>query len=179
MPEPSDTDWAYAAGFVDGEGCIAIVRAFVLARNKFSYGVHVVVANRERPVLEWMQGLWGGLVVSVSNRTGLARQSWTWRSKTGQGAEPFLCGIRPWLRIKSKQCDNAVAMIGLLRRSRRTLGPYPMPAEWLTEQEELYWIQRELNHRGTAAFVRRPMHSPRRIHRERSVAAPAAVLGLS
>src|SRR5437660_129608 len=26
MPEISDTDWAYAAGFVDGEGCIAITR---------------------------------------------------------------------------------------------------------------------------------------------------------
>ena len=79
MAEPSDTDWAYAAGIVDGEGLIAP-----------------------------------------------------------------------------------------LRRSRRTLAPYPMPPEWLAEQEQLYWINRELNHRGTAEFVRKPMHSPRRINRERA-----------
>jgi hypothetical protein len=137
------------------------------ARNKYGYSVQVVVANRDRPVLEWMQESWGGLVVSVSNRTGLARDSWTWRCKTGQSAEAFLRGIRPWLRIKTKQCDNALAMIALLRRSRRTLGPYPLPTEWLAEQEQLYWIQRELNHRGSADFVKKPMHSPRQIHRQR------------
>jgi hypothetical protein len=118
-----------------------------------------------------MQELWGGHIVSVSTREGLARQSWTWRSKTGQGAEVFLLGIRPWLRIKAKQSDNALAMIALLRRSRRSLGPYPMPIEWLAEQEQLYWIQRELNHRGTAAFIRKPMHSSRQIHRMRNLAA--------
>jgi hypothetical protein len=58
-------------------------------------------------------------------------------------------------------------MIALLRRSRRTLGPYPLPPQWLAEQEQLYWIQRELNHRGSAVFVKKAMHSPRQIHRER------------
>jgi hypothetical protein len=48
MPEIEDTDWAYAAGFVDGEGCIAISRAYVPARQRFYYVVQVVVANRER-----------------------------------------------------------------------------------------------------------------------------------
>jgi hypothetical protein len=58
-------------------------------------------------------------------------------------------------------------MIGLLQRGRRTLGPYPLPVAWLGEQEKLYWIQRELNHRGTDPFVAKPMHSPRKIHRLR------------
>lgn len=168
MPEPSDTDWAYAAGIVDGEGCIAVIRSFTPARAKYVYGVAVVVANRESVLLEWMQGLWGGSVVEVSGRKGLARRGWTWRCRQGTAADAFLRGIRPWLRIKTKQCDNALAMIVLLRRSRRTLGPYPMPPEWLAEQEQLYWINRELNHRGTADFVRKPMHSPRRINRERA-----------
>jgi hypothetical protein len=171
MPEPSDTDWAYAAGFVDGEGCIAIVRSFVEARSRFYYSVHLVVANRERSVLEWMQASWGGWVVAVSTRVGRARESWTWRSRTGLGAEPFLLGIRPWLRLKGPQCDNALAMIAVLRRGRRTLGPVPLPAAWLEEQEKLYWIQRELNHRGSDPFVAKPMHSPRKISRARALQA--------
>jgi hypothetical protein len=49
--EPLDTDWAYGAGFVDGEGCIAIVRSFTPSRGRYNYGVQVVVANRNRSVL--------------------------------------------------------------------------------------------------------------------------------
>jgi hypothetical protein len=79
----------------------------------------------------------------------------------------FLTGIKPWLRIKKLQCDNALLMADLLTRSRRTLGPHPMPAAWLDEQEKHYWMQRELNHRGAEPFVAKPMHSPRKIHRQR------------
>ena len=46
-----------------------------------------------------------------------------------------------------------------------------MPPEWRADQERLYWIQRELNHRGNAAFAKVPMHSPRKIRRERAVIA--------
>lgn len=114
---PTQTDWAYAAGFVDGEGCIAVVRSFVAARKRYYYGVHIVVANR----------------------------------------------------------DRAVLVIELMTRSRGTLGPYKMPPEWIEEQENLYWIQRKLNHRGNADFVKQAMHSPRRIKREREHAATLGI----
>lgn len=65
------------------------------------------------------------------------------------------------------QCVNALEMIQLSRRSHRTLGPHSLPEPWLAEQEALYWKQRELNHRGTSEFIRRPMHSPRKISRAR------------
>ena len=170
MPEPSETDWAYAAGFVDGEGCIAVVRAFSPARGLYQYSVQIVVANRDRRVLDWMQCTWGGWVVAVSNRQGLARASWTWRAPTGASAKPFLTGIRPWLRLKIEQCENAIAMIDLLAPGRRLGRGRRLPPEIRSQQEELYWIQRELNHRGSASFQAVPMHSPRQIHRERLAA---------
>jgi hypothetical protein len=169
MTEILDTDWAYAAAFVDGEGCIAVTRGFVPARGKYSYSVAVIAVNRERGVLEWLHSLWGGWVVPSSNAGGNARRSWAWRSPTGTSAEPFLEGIRPWLRIKTEQCDNALAMIQVLKRSRYTLGRKFMPSEWLQLQEHHYWRQRELNHRGTKPFIAEPMHSPRRISRERQL----------
>ena len=172
---PTLTDWAYAAGFVDGEGCIAVVRSFVASRNRYYYGVHIVVANRDRAVLEWMRSVWGGWVVASSRAEENSRQAWHWRSPTGISSRPFLVGIQPWLRIKKPQCSNALAMIELMTRSRKTLGPYKMPAEWIEQQESLYWIQRKLNHRGNADFVKQPMHSPRRINRERAQAATFGV----
>ena len=173
--EPAVTDWAYAAGFVDGEGCIAVVRSFTSSRGRYNYGVQVVVANVDRDVLEWMRSTWGGWVVAVSSQQGRARSSWAWRCPTGLSATPFLTGIQPWLRIKRPQCLNALAMIDLLQRGRRTLGRAPLPQAWLDEQEKHYWIQRELNHRGNDLFVARPMHSPRKINRERALAANLAL----
>ena len=172
---PTLTDWAYAAGFVDGEGCIAIVRAFVPRRERYYYSVQIVVSNRDREVFDWMHGIWGGWIVPVTRGDENARPAWNWRCPTGISAKPFLLGIQPWLRVKCKQCSNALAMIELMSRSRGTLGPYKMPPEWIEEQENLYWIQRKLNHRGNAEFVKQPMHSPRRINRKRLVAAAFGV----
>jgi len=169
LAEPLDTDWAYAAGFVDGEGCISVTRSFTPSRQRYIYGVCVVVANREREVLDWMQAIWGGWVVALSGKSR-ARDSWNWRSPTGLSAKPFLSGVRPWLRIKGSQCDNALAMVDVLQRGRRTLGRAPLPQAWLDEQEKHYWIQRKLNHRGTDLFVAAAMHSPRQIHRDRMAA---------
>ena len=168
MTEIKVTDWAYAAGFVDGEGCIAITRSFSKPRNRFYYGVAVVAVNRDRDVLDWMRSLWAGWVVSMSRATANDRPAWAWRSPTGTSAEPFLRGVRPWLRIKGPQCDNALSMIQVLRRSRYTLGPKVLPSEWLIDQENHYWRQRELNHRGSQAFEPKPMHSPNKIHRARA-----------
>jgi len=169
LSEPADTDWAYAAGFVDGEGCIAIVRSFTPSRGRYYYGVNVVVSNGNREVLDWMHSIWGGWVVEIRRRKSSERAAWQWRVATTL-AKPFLNGIRPWLRVKSAQCNNALAMIELFKRSHRTLGRHPIPAQWLAEQEQLYWTQRQLNHRGTTDFIRKPMHSPRRISRERAQA---------
>jgi len=163
-----ETEWAYAAGFVDGEGCIAIVRQNLPSRGRHYYNVQVVVANRDKVVLEWMQSLWGGWVVAAASSRGTnARPAWNWRCPTGANAEPFLLGIGEFLRVKMPQCENALAMIALTRRSSKTLGPHRIPEAWLAEQEALYWKQRELNHRGSAEFVKKAMHSPRRINRAR------------
>lgn len=131
MPEPSETDWAYAAGFVDGEGCIAVSRSFTEAKARFHYSVQIVLANRDRSVLDWMQATWGGWVVAVAPGSRRGQACWNWRCPTGFNAKPFLNGIRPWLKIKMAQCDNALLMIDLLQRGRRTLGRAPLPQAWL------------------------------------------------
>jgi hypothetical protein len=169
--EPLATDWAYAAGFVDGEGCISVMRGFSRRSDRYIYGVGVIVVNRDREVLDWMRELWSGWVVAVTKTgRGQAQPAWAWRSPTGLASQPFLTGIRPWLRIKSKQCENALAMIDVMQKSRYTLGPKRIPASWLAVQEKHYWIQRELNHRGNQPFEAKPMHSPRKIKRERDLA---------
>jgi hypothetical protein len=54
---PSEVDWARLAAFIDGEGCISLVR----------YGerytcLRIQIANTNRTLVEWCQGLCGGSV---------------------------------------------------------------------------------------------------------------------
>jgi hypothetical protein len=175
--EPAATDWAYAAGFVDGEGCISVMRGFSQRRDRYIYGVGVIVVNRDRSVLDWMRQLWSGWVVAMPKATnGQARAAWAWRSPTGLASAPFLTGIRPWLRLKGQQCDNALEMVAVLQKSRYTLGPKRIPLSWLEAQERHYWIQRELNHRGNQPFEAKAMHSPRKIRRQRDLASKPVII---
>src|SRR5205823_9147637 len=64
---PNPTHWAYAAGFVDGEGCIAITRGLSRRRGRYYYSVGVVVANRQREALDWLLSMWDGWVVQASS----------------------------------------------------------------------------------------------------------------
>src|SRR5207247_10330839 len=99
MPEIKDTDWAYAAGFVDGEGCIAITRTFVPSRGKYTYSVAVVVVNRDRAVLDWMRDLWNGWGVAGSRAGGFSRPRWAWRSPAGTSSEIVRSGGGRGLRV--------------------------------------------------------------------------------
>src|SRR5207247_2403649 len=98
--------------------------------------VAVAVVNRDPAVLDWMRDLWNGWVVAGSNAGGFSRPSWAWRSPAGTSAAIFLTGVRPWLRIKGPQCDNALSMIEVLQRSRYTLGRKFLPPEWQQSQED-------------------------------------------
>ena len=68
MPdEPLSTDWAYAAGFVDGEGCIAIVRSFVPLRGRPRVDArHLGRLGRRRKLRARTRE--GQLVMEVPNR---------------------------------------------------------------------------------------------------------------
>src|SRR5207302_4100828 len=121
LSDPLPTDWAYVAGLVDGEGCIAVIRFYEPRRERYYYGITVVIANTDRAVLEWIQTVWGGSVVPARSAGGRAKSSWAWRSSTTL-ARTFLRGVRPWLRIKSARCEDVFLMTDVLQKSRNTLG---------------------------------------------------------
>src|SRR2546430_2766506 len=93
-------DLAYAAGFVDGEGAISILR--VRSRHpggRDIYKVLVVVVNNNRGALERLQAQFGGRVYSSGFKTKPAhwRPSFQWHL-WGMECEGFLRSVRPYLR---------------------------------------------------------------------------------
>jgi len=87
------TDRAWAAGYIDGEGCLDVPR-----------GIRVRVTNTHKPTLDHLQSFFGGSVRPHSARTPQRahRPTWVW-TVHGMEASDALEKLLPFLREKEKQ----------------------------------------------------------------------------
>jgi hypothetical protein len=99
-----DTNLAYVAGLIDGEGCIHLD-----CPRGVTYRARVSVGMTE-PALPLLQGLraeWGGTLYQLRKPTDRWAGAWTWHL-TGSPATALLTAIRPFLRLKSTQAESAL-----------------------------------------------------------------------
>lgn len=97
--EPTETDLAYIAGLVDGEGSIAVYK------NGRSHRVQVSVKMCDSEAIEFL-GTRYDCTVSfyISNLNKVVHKFYV-----GNGAAyRFLQNIRPYLKVKAKQADVAI-----------------------------------------------------------------------
>ena len=139
----------YAAGIIDGEGCISI--------NKFSpskpslsprYTPLVFVGNTQRLLVEWLLRHFGG---TIQTRPGNARHRdcFIW-VLPGPRARAFIAALRPYLMLKGSQADvlleyyaSLVSFKGGCNKRQRRVQP-----EELARREGLYRQIRALNKTG-------------------------------
>lgn len=102
----SDTEAAYAAGILDGEGSI------YFSRNRTSRWPSpiVSVASTDRELLEWLRSRLGGSIVQKRTYQPQHAVSYDWKL-TDRRALEFLKIVRPFLVIKRKmiRCDLLLA----------------------------------------------------------------------
>jgi hypothetical protein len=109
---------AYSAGLMDGEGTIHIG-----GRGR-DYGIQVVAVNTNYGVLEWLRAHWGG---SIYELTGNVRshhdwsRCWQWSLNNRADQQGFLIAVTPYLIIKRRAADLALAFLGLPRKTGRSL----------------------------------------------------------
>lgn len=96
---------AYAAGLLDGEGCIHI--------NKASGQLQVLFGMCDREPLDQLAFRWGGNVRTANRNTSSGRPIYEWVISSGYALE-FLKDIALWVRAKAAQVTVALAypMIG-------------------------------------------------------------------
>lgn len=102
----SETDKAYLAGLVDGEGHITLTKSS--QRNgSIRYTLTVGVTNTHRATLEAIAAEWNGNLTEQRHRTDRGRPilSVVWGA---QKAARVLEAIQPYMRIKSEQCRVAL-----------------------------------------------------------------------
>lgn len=112
-----ETDKAYVAGFVDGEGTITITRqsAKTFGGNENFY-TSLEISNTNLEILEWIQSLYGGtLKTSQNHKHGNRKISYVlyWYSEK---ARPVLVSIYPYLRIKKEHATLSLEFMNLLKR---------------------------------------------------------------
>ena len=105
-----DTDWAYAAGVIDSDGCIGIGKEAKTNRlYPYYFRVNIRVAQTELGALVWFKETFGGNVYRQNQPTEeRPKICYCWQSRKRSAIEPFLNGILPYLKIKKVQAETCL-----------------------------------------------------------------------
>ena len=99
---------AWAAGFIDGEGCIIMAKSYPKGAKLPTYRVDVIVANAEEPPLYQLHRLFGGRIGMPKKATDKQRASYEWRSTGSAHAARTLKILLPYFLIKGPQAVVAI-----------------------------------------------------------------------
>ena len=141
----TETQKAYLAGFVDGEGCISITK------YKRSHQVTFRITNTNKEVLNYLCAITGLGYVNVfvmstaedrSPRFKDCKPQWKWQF-SANGMRELLPVILPYLIVKLKVAKTALELLqSSLARGRG------VSEEERSRREVLYARMKELNQRG-------------------------------
>lgn len=138
----ADVELAWAAGLIDGEGCITITKDKPRGQVKSpQYKPYLIVTNTYRPVMERLQSMFG--VGSIQEQKYPVSDQWksglTWVCCSKQ-ARSVVEAVRPYLFIKVRDADILLEFFGVAKTQRCKGG---VPQEILAERERLYCLIRE------------------------------------
>ncbi len=156
MPEPDQTDLAYAAGIIDGEGSVCIIQLMPNGRDRKSPYIQafVTVAMTDDRIPKWLAETFGGKAttsLAPSQRKAGRKPVTTWRLTSDRAGE-FCSLIRPYMRLKHRQADLLCELLSDQRISfKRSGGKGKRLSEDEIELRLEYWTRmRGLNLEGRA-----------------------------
>lgn len=141
-----DTEYAYIAGIMDGEGTIAL--QLVAKNHSKSYAKKVLVTNTDRRLLDWIR---------LKTRVGIVapktkpKEGKNWKqcyelSVSACEMKRFLEPLMPYLLIKKRQAEVMLEFITIEWTKTKFIQRKPM--ETAVYQEILYDELSALNKRG-------------------------------
>lgn len=107
---------AWAAGFLDGEGCIYGYESGAGTHGRFQFGVRVAQTCAEP--IEELHRVWGGTVRVGTPRNPRHQQQWWW-SIQGRDAAAFLEDVLPHLRVKFRAAQAAIPCLYRVHTSKQ------------------------------------------------------------
>jgi hypothetical protein len=135
----TETDLAWAAGIVDGEGSIVIESA---TNSRKCHVLRVIVANTDPRMPLALRALFGGTVLPTKKQQAHHRQAWSWVVSTAQ-AHAVLVAIRPYLICKAEQADLGIEF----GTTKRKAGQFRLPPGTTEYRESLRDQLKVLRHK--------------------------------
>lgn len=115
------TGLAWAAGFVDGEGCIALIHHKQQIKGVWyeSFVLRLSVANTDLRSLHRLQEMFGGSIHSARRPLRVTHKPcWNWYCQSAK-AETALTALLPYLFTKKEQAELGLLARQHLRRDGR------------------------------------------------------------
>ena len=108
MSQKSKLDLAYAAGIVDGEGCIGIYKQKnTELQFGYTYGLTVTVGMCSAAIPMWLYKTFGGNLNTHEGRKDHYKRVYNWQVAAREG-KLFLELILPYLKEKTGQAKVAI-----------------------------------------------------------------------
>lgn len=125
---PSETDLAWAAGIIDGEGCIMLCFNGAGPNYGKYHQVRLVVTNTNAPMIRRLRVLFGGNLSKCKKAKETYRQKVQW-TVSGKLAGECLRSVLPYMVSKQPEARLAIQGAELIRpggfyRSKAGVGTY-------------------------------------------------------
>lgn len=109
----TDTELAYLAGLIDGEGCI-----WTSYPARATVPLKLSVTMIHRPTITWIADKCGGLMWAHRTRQPGARQAWCWQT-SGIRAGSLLNRLLPFMVTKHSEAEAALRIWGTFWNDQR------------------------------------------------------------
>lgn len=142
-------DWAYAAGFLDGEGHIQLVASSPSNREVRIPQLRVRLSNTNFEIIDWLAENFGSArtyVTTLTNPRAKPQKTVHW---SGEKALVLLAGMLPYLKVKRPQAEIVLD----LGKQKAVVGRKPYqswPKEVVEVGNKAYAELKRLNKRGIA-----------------------------
>lgn len=138
----SDLELAWAAGLLDGEGCISLTLRQPRGKSvNPSYILILKVTMCDKATVERMYSIFKvGTLQNQSKQKAHYSVSYTWFCNA-EAASLVIPQVRPWLFTKAKEADLAMEFLSLELANRGgNGGGQPMP-KILIRKRHAYWLK--------------------------------------
>ena len=110
VEEPTETDWAYLAGLIDGEGSLALVHRkggdrtrpdnVYPYRSDNSYQCYVTISNTDLKMIDWVRYTFNGCVYFSREREGNRKRQYTVSWQASDMVKWILSNCLPYMLTK-------------------------------------------------------------------------------
>jgi hypothetical protein len=142
----TETDAAYIAGIIDGEGCITVSRRNdPTCKQGFYLRPFLTTANTSREMLDFCHQKTGlGQIIYYRSKQVNHRNAWRWNVWTQQALSVLII-VSPYLITKKRQAD---LLIELATLQRGKYGRSGLPEGSLARRIKIELEIKQLNKRG-------------------------------